>query len=595
LLSLAGAGPEDPEAAKPAVRVTRLVSPDGRREAHGLYVIRPDGEATSKIVVAEADGTGRRAVDVKLEGAAEVYWYGNDRLAYSTDVPRRRRGRGQAHSGPDAAPSVPLYTIVDLDGRTAETIRLPEECDPLYHALSPDGRSVAYCGRLTAGEDEKYQYGLFVVDVATGKVRNVLKEAVKTLPAWSPDSRKLAIGAAGGYVKDYPLTVIEVETGQAEAVGCNGVGAAWSPDGQALAFTTEVVQGGSWGAGIPFDGRIGVWDLTKKTMIHVSPPGVNVHDKDSGRWELAGSHRPVWSPDGRRLAYRRSHSIQGGRVDLQSEETWVVNRDGTGARKVLNHQAKVAWLPDGKTLLWLNEGRVGRVDVDAPVALGPTPSRPIGAFSVTGTIVDEIGRPLPGVAVTVARGMFTLFPTEPVVTDEQGHYTAHFGPGMDTTDGINLQPAIVHASKPGYYEKNLCRAGNLGMAFMRPEGTRTERFVAIVYPGHPYRLDLTMLPAARVQGRLVDLEKKPLAGISVWLDGESYPATNVLASAKTDEQGRFRFVSVPLLPYRFSIGSGRVAIRSDPMPFREAGERPVVLVYRALDAVLDWSTAPDPQ
>ena len=63
--------------------------------------------------------------------------------------------------------------------------------------------------------------------------------------------------------------------------------------------------------------------------------------------------------------------------------------------------------------------------------------------------------------------------------------------------------------------------------------------------------------------------------------------------AKTNDQGQFQFDSVPLLPYRFTIGAGRATIRSDPMPFRQSGERQVVLVYRALDAVLDWKPAPE--
>jgi hypothetical protein len=84
---------------------------------------------------AEADGSGRRAVDVKLDGAADVYWFGNDRLAYSTDIPRRRRR--QARIEPDVQPPGPLYTIVDLDGRTTGTIRLPEACDPFYLESHP--------------------------------------------------------------------------------------------------------------------------------------------------------------------------------------------------------------------------------------------------------------------------------------------------------------------------------------------------------------------------------------------------------------------------------------------------------------------------
>lgn len=592
LLAMAGAGALAAEVAKPAMRVTRLVSPDGRRQAYGMQIIGSGGDVSSKIVVALADGTDRRALDITFEATDQVFWFGNDRLVYPVDPPRLTRRKPAPPV--DQLPG-PTYRVIDLDGRTVETIRLPRACDPLYVVFSPDGRSIAYCGGLRTGEQGRADHGLFVVDVATGAVKNVLKEAVKTHPAWSPDSRKLAIGAAGGYVNDYPLTIIDVATGEAEALGCNGVGATWSPDGQALAFTTEVARGGSWLHGIPVDGRLGVWDLAKKTLTHVSPRGVNISDKAAERWEMAGAHHPVWSPDGRRLAYRQSHSVRGKQADEESDETWVVNRDGTGARKVLNLQAEVAWLPDNTTLLWLHEGRVGRVDTDRPLALGPTPSRPIGRFSVTGTIVDEAGRPLPGVAVTVARGMASLFPTRPVETDEQGHYTVHFEPGMLAYDGVMLQPAIVHAARPGYYEKDLCRAGNLGMAFRRPDQATPDAYVAIVYPGHPYRLDFTMLPAARVRGQLLNVEKKPLAGISVCLEGERYPATSVLACEKTDEQGRFRLESVPLLPYRFTIGSGRVTIRSDPMLFREAGERQVVLTYRALDAVLEWKSGTESQ
>lgn len=46
------------------------------------------------------------------------------------------------------------------------------------------------------------------------------------------------------------------------------------------------------------------------------------------------------------------------------------------------------------------------------------------------------------------------------------------------------------------------------------------------------------------------------------------------------------------MPYRLALRSGRVSIRSEPIPFREPGERQAIVTYRAPDAVLEWQAAP---
>ena len=47
----------------------------------------------------------------------------------------------------------------------------------------------------------------------------------------------------------------------------------------------------------------------------------------------------------------------------RSEGTWIVRRDGKGARKVLDDFPRLAWGPNGDYLFGLRERQVMRVDV----------------------------------------------------------------------------------------------------------------------------------------------------------------------------------------------------------------------------------------
>jgi hypothetical protein len=97
---------------------------------------------------------------------------------------------------------------------------LPEGCDPLYRLTSPDGRRVAFVGEYTpttAGAQGRN--GLFVVNLATREVRQLIEKDLKTTTAWSPDSRKLAIGDSPGYGNIYPLVIVDADTGVIDKTG----------------------------------------------------------------------------------------------------------------------------------------------------------------------------------------------------------------------------------------------------------------------------------------------------------------------------------------------------------------------------------------
>ena len=80
---------------------------------------------------------------------------------------------------------------------------------------------------------------------------------------------------------------------------------------------------------------------------------------------------PVWSPDGRRIAFRRLNwppLPSAGNSDLYVADLYVVNADGSGLRRLTRHAENVprsfAWSPDGRTIAFLHNREVYIVKAD---------------------------------------------------------------------------------------------------------------------------------------------------------------------------------------------------------------------------------------
>lgn len=106
----------------------------------------------------------------------------------------------------------------------------------------------------------------------------------------------------------------------------------WSPGGKKIVFN-DVRQFGS-GANIQFDTEIFTVNADGSGLRQITnSPGVD------------GSFRPVFSPDGKKIAFI------GDRGD--DFDVFVMNADGTGERKVIDADAfSVAFSPDGKKLAY---------------------------------------------------------------------------------------------------------------------------------------------------------------------------------------------------------------------------------------------------
>jgi TolB protein len=117
----------------------------------------------------------------------------------------------------------------------------------------------------------------------------------------------------------------------------------WSPDGQAIAYQTWRTSGPG-GFGSFTDVIVSyIYKGDRKTPANGSPEKQN--------------SLPAWSPDGSKLAFTLS---QGG-----NQEIYVINKDGTGLRRMTNHpeiDTSPTWSPTGNQIAWTS-GRTGNPNI----------------------------------------------------------------------------------------------------------------------------------------------------------------------------------------------------------------------------------------
>ena len=172
----------------------------------------------------------------------------------------------------------------------------------------------------------------------------------------------------------------------------------WSPDGRRIAFLT--VGCAQWCDG-PVETHVmnadgsGQRNLTREWAIEVDPPGPG--------------GPPVWSPDWRQLAFVRQRGVDrthGYRVARYSD-IYVMNEHGSGLRRLTRspqHDGDPVWSPDGRRLAFVRV-RGGRSDiyvVDADggglrrlahaIAFRPMPGAPSAGFGANPAWSPDGGR-----------------------------------------------------------------------------------------------------------------------------------------------------------------------------------------------------------
>jgi dipeptidyl aminopeptidase/acylaminoacyl peptidase len=244
--------------------------------------------------------------------------------------------------------------------------------------VSPDGQWVAYVVTTNEREPDEARSAIWMVSW-DGSQRLALTAAAAGTdkPRWSPDGRYLAFLATPGSDKSQ-IMLLDRRGGDArQLTNVSGdIGDyTWSPDGKRLAFTMR--QSEASPAHSDASPAQGAAEKSPKPIViealHFKQDGDGYLDQSSRRHLYLldveskqtlpltsdpgfNEDLPAWSPDGRRIAFIRTHEQgpdQDGREDLDVIEPAA----GAVPRKIVRPYApnnqKLAWSPDGTQIAFL--------------------------------------------------------------------------------------------------------------------------------------------------------------------------------------------------------------------------------------------------
>jgi Tol biopolymer transport system component/imidazolonepropionase-like amidohydrolase len=362
-------------------------SPDGR---HVAFTSIHAGQ--SRLLVASAGPAGgeEREPRVVSDAGEDVFpfrvsWTGPERLVYTADgrikrraldgspaetiafqaelaltrpsYERRRRDFDSTDPspvlgivGPAISPSgdrVAFFALGDLWllalGGSGTPERLTDdpyvEVDP---AWSPDGQRLAYVS------DRGGTMDLWIRDLAAGAERHVAQPGSEAYPAWSPDGSRIAFLSVRGLSSD--LQVLDLVSGEVSAVRHDLFTPGrptWSADGSVLALSVHQRYSSRFREGTNEIQLVSLEAGAERDRI-VTP---FLHRSIGTR----GTDGPVWSPDGKLMAFAADGALWTVEVSPSGEPIGPLRRLLDGAADALS------WTRDSESLLVQTSGGLTRV------------------------------------------------------------------------------------------------------------------------------------------------------------------------------------------------------------------------------------------
>jgi TolB protein len=254
---------------------------------------------------------------------------------------------------------------------------------------SPDGQKLAF----TAWDATTGTSDVFVMNADGSGQENLTDEpSWEAGVAWSPDGQKIAFTRVrtGRTFEIYEMNADGSEQRKLTSEAGRGE-LAWSPLGNRIAFVSR--RDGNLEIYVVNADGSGLRRLTRNTVRDSnpvwSPDGrriafennwqVNVMNADgSGQRRLtrngARNFAPAWSPDGQKIAFerrlgRKKYGACSGCGRASTFEIHVMNADGSGQQRLTTQGAQPGWSPDGRTIAFMSE-RDGNAEIYAMNADG---------------------------------------------------------------------------------------------------------------------------------------------------------------------------------------------------------------------------------
>ena len=269
----------------------------------------------------------------------------------------------------------------------------------LYPRWSPDGRWIAF------QRGDTVRFDVFVVPAGGGEPRQLTHDNnMMNGFAWLPDSTGIVYSSSRGgtmpYLPALGLWQVTLRDGSVRRV-TSGEASYASPDisrSGAMLVSRIKLQTDIWRFpvdGTPAENVRGGVRLTRQTgqvLTPTSGPGDKevaflsdsgghanlwvVNTEDGGLRQITHERDPnvavgvpVWSPDGRAIAFVSSRGNEGWNFGI-----WLVDPDGSNLRNVANPGLGPAWSPDGRWVYYSTRGGAAATDVvlkKVPVNGGP--------------------------------------------------------------------------------------------------------------------------------------------------------------------------------------------------------------------------------
>lgn len=219
-------------------------------------------------------------------------------------------------------------------------------------SFSPDSRSLSFTGQEHDPHNwDSWQNGLWVYDLATGKVDKLLDGVFWTKSAWSVDSRKVAVSTGERDASQHRLIVVDTKTHKTIELNINGASPVFSPNGRRLAYLAGESMP-DWYTGEAVYKELFVVDRNPD----VSPVKIELHE--------GGLLMPQWSPDGAHILYlqRDTMKVCVGKADgSASAGIYTVPLDESGQA---DRALRVCWAPSGNAVYVLTSKEINVVAAD---------------------------------------------------------------------------------------------------------------------------------------------------------------------------------------------------------------------------------------
>ncbi|MCI0699419.1 T9SS type A sorting domain-containing protein [candidate division KSB1 bacterium] len=179
-----------------------------------------------------------------------------------------------------------------------------------------------------------FNHDIHVVEVKTGRVVQIsgVPDAGEFNPSWSPNSKQIAHDVVGGPAPlGHSIFITNVETGVSTLLAGaeGGNDAAWSPNGQKIAFDRAnvgdpsiyiVPSSGGTPTLVKTDAVDPAWSPNSKRLVFQQPSDGSIRtvDESGGAETLvaASGFNPVWSPNGQWIAFADGGDIWKARVNI---------------------------------------------------------------------------------------------------------------------------------------------------------------------------------------------------------------------------------------------------------------------------------------